>query len=131
MLVDLKITTILMYGNVVLFKCYKQKLNELIERLLQAVIDRRSIYHISPSHTNFSDRRFIALSLANENCPLRVCVTERGNIWVYLLGVRMHIPVCMLVWVYMSLISHHNLCLTISLCLLATLTLSLYSLFHS
>ena len=83
MIVDMKITTILMYGNVVLFKCYKQKLNKLIERLLQAVVDRRSIYYISPSHTNFFDRGYIALSLANENCPLGVCVTERGNIDKY------------------------------------------------
>ena len=82
MIVDMKITTILMYGNVVLFKCYKQKLNKLIERhITRGMIGGRyKIYRprilISPTGI------YIALSLANENCPFGVCVTERGNIYI-------------------------------------------------
>ena len=83
MIVDMKITTILMYGNVVLFKCYKQKLNKLIERhITRGMIGGRyKIYRprilISPTGI------YIALSMANENCPFGVCVTERGNIQIY------------------------------------------------
>lgn len=44
---------------------------------------RRSIYFILPSLTDFFDRGYIALSSANENCPLGVCVTEREKICIY------------------------------------------------
>ena len=59
----------------------KRTLIHLIVVVLSKV-DRRSIYYISPSHINFFDRGYIALSMANENCPLGVCVTERGNVHI-------------------------------------------------
>ena len=43
----------MMYGNVVIFKYYKQKVYILTKQLFQVKVARMSINYRSPSHTNF------------------------------------------------------------------------------